>query len=350
MTLYDVVPPTLFFLSLGGITVIVARSALRMQQTAFSASLKTAATEVAAPSRLLKPTQKSVQVFGNRAAATRAALASSASATAGYAGSAAAGVRQQLGTWREAWAEQRATRQAEAAERQGEREALRAEQQAAKEAARAAKQEEKERRRSERELAKQQRQAELQATQVSVEPAEPEPAPSASPEEPTRVGPPSSAGIKTTLVTKARPKLPLLQRQPSPPQRSALEQAGDALDQSDFQQAEDILVEHIVKHTKDTKAYLLLGQVALRREAWGEAIEIYEQVLSWDEATPGAWAGLGTAAFSAGHYTKALPALQRAAEEDPTNSEVLEKLLTIARNMDNPALQDAIREKLEMRA
>ena len=369
MTLYDVVPPALFFLSLGGITVIVARSALRMQQTAFSASIKTAAVDVPAESGLLKPTQKSVQFFSNRAAAARAAIATSAAATVGAARTASVLLWQRVGAWRQSWAMRREVRQTERAkalkqreaervlheeQREAERaqvlekrEAERAEQAAAKEAAREAKREEKERRRVERQLAKQERELEQE---VAV-----------TPPEPTKTLPQPTSGIRTTLVTldepvkkepveaeaeaKPKPTLPLLKRKPKAPQRTALEQATNALGKSEYQKAEDILVEHIVKHTKDTKAYLLLGRVALAREAWDEAIEIYEQVLAWDEAADGAWAGLGSATFAAGHYTKALPALQRAAEADPTNSEVLDKLMTIARNMDNPALQDAIKEK-----
>ena len=385
MTLYDVVPPALFFLSLGGITVIVARSALRMQQTAFSASIKTAATDVPAESGLLKPTQKSVQFFGNRAAAARAALATSAAATASALGRAGALLRKRVAAWREGWAERREVRQteraqaleqreAERAEREEQREAERAqvleqreaeraEQAAAKEAAREAKREEKERRRIERQLAKQERATALaEAKNAELKPElEPEPELAATPAQSAEALPKPTSGIRTTLVTldepvtqepaetevQAKPKatLPLLKRKPKAPQRTALEQATDALGKSEYQKAEDILVEHIVKHTKDTKAYLLLGQVALAREAWDEAIEIYEQVLAWDEAADGAWVGLGSATFAAGRYTKALPALQRAAEADPMNSEVLDKLMTIARNMDNPALQDAIKEK-----
>ena len=130
-------------------------------------------------------------------------------------------------------------------------------------------------------------------------------------------------------------------------QLSALEQAQQALAANDCQLAEDVLVAHIVKHTKDTDAYMLLGQAAMQRQNWQEAMEIYEQVVRWNSNQQGVMAALGGAAYKAGRYTKALEMLQRAHELDPDNRVILEQLLGIAQKLDNPALCHSIEEKLE---
>ena len=125
-----------------------------------------------------------------------------------------------------------------------------------------------------------------------------------------------------------------------------LEQAREALSAHEYQHAEDILVEYIVKHTKDTNAYMLLGEAAVGREDWQEAAEIFEQVITWNPDQPRAYALLGLSACRAGRYSKALQALQRAHEADPEDVNILTDLLSIARKMDNPALQKSISEKI----
>jgi tetratricopeptide (TPR) repeat protein len=139
----------------------------------------------------------------------------------------------------------------------------------------------------------------------------------------------------TATNTKKKRKLTPLQR------------AQVALDSREYQHAEDILVDYIVQHTKDTKAYMLLGNIAMARSEWAECVEIFEQVMRLRPEEPGAQAGLGIAAYNLGRYAKALPALQRAHEEDPTNLTVLNDLLAIAKRMDNAALQHSIQVKLE---
>jgi tetratricopeptide (TPR) repeat protein len=126
-----------------------------------------------------------------------------------------------------------------------------------------------------------------------------------------------------------------------------LRSAQEALGNSEYQKAEDILVTYIVKHTKDTDAYMLLGQVALGRGDWEGAIEIFEQVVNWSAKQEGAYAALGHAAYKAGHFKQSLVALQRAREAEPGNSAVLQELLDIAQKMDNRALQHSLQEDLE---
>ncbi len=156
--------------------------------------------------------------------------------------------------------------------------------------------------------------------------------------------------VETPVEPKATPTLTLTTfhraHAPAKKKLSALQRALQALQEKNYQHAEDILVDHIVHHTKDTKAYMLLGRVASARADWQEAMEIYEQVVRWHPEEPGAQAGLGIAAYNCGRYSKALQALQRAHEEDPTNLVVLNDLLGIAQKMDNPALQRSIQTKL----
>ena len=127
---------------------------------------------------------------------------------------------------------------------------------------------------------------------------------------------------------------------------SPLVTAKNAIEQKDYEKAEDILVSYILKHTKDTDAYMALGQIAVARGSWEEAMEIFDQVVSWNPNCPGAYAGLGTSSYRAGKYSRAILALQRAHEADPENIDVLNNLLSIAQKMDNRALQHSIQTKL----
>lgn len=128
---------------------------------------------------------------------------------------------------------------------------------------------------------------------------------------------------------------------------SELKKAYEALEEAQYNQAENILVPYIVKHSRDVAAYVLLGRVALAKQNWDEAVEIFEQVVALNPKEPGAQASLGFAAYRAGKLSKSLQALQRACEEDPHNKEVLKHLLLLARRMDNRGLQHSIQEKLE---
>ena len=161
--------------------------------------------------------------------------------------------------------------------------------------------------------------------------------------------------ITTRLVTSvAEPKVSPTPATPARAPRgraakleSPLEEAQEALSAKEYERAEDILVGYIVKHTKDTDAYMMLGEAALGREDWQEATEIFEQVVSWNPKQAGVHAGLGLAAYRAGRYSMALQALQRAHEFEPENVTILTDLLSIAKKMDIPALQHSINEKLQ---
>lgn len=149
--------------------------------------------------------------------------------------------------------------------------------------------------------------------------------------------------VKTSRsVTTARLLLNKVRRQPA---TGVLEAAQEALQKSEYQKAEDLLVEHIFKHPKDIHAYLMLGRAAVARENWAEAIEIFDQVLVWDNNQAEAYASLGFAAYKSGKLTRALQSLQRAHTFDPDNEQVLLYLLDIARKMDSRALLHSLSEE-----
>lgn len=183
---------------------------------------------------------------------------------------------------------------------------------------------------------------------------EPQPASPVTPPPKAEVPTPAPVSEKTSVVASAATSQSLasslLRRVQGKGrhQPEVLRTAEAELENHDFQAAEDRLVPYIVKHPKDTTAYMLLGQAAMGREAWEEAMEIFEQVVTWNRKQAGAYANLGLAAYRAGRFTKALQALQRSLDSDPYNQEVLAALLSIAEKMDNPALQHSIREKIEL--
>lgn len=159
---------------------------------------------------------------------------------------------------------------------------------------------------------------------------------------------PSSPTVKQQFAEKGFAKSLLKRaRIKAPPLIGPLREAVAAISSQNYQQAEDVLVPYIVKHPKDTGAYMLLGRAALGKESWADAMEIFEQVVKWNRAEEGAYAGLGYAAYRAGRFTRALEALQRAYEADPHDEAVLDHLLSIAEKLDNPALQHSIHEKME---
>jgi tetratricopeptide (TPR) repeat protein len=145
-------------------------------------------------------------------------------------------------------------------------------------------------------------------------------------------------------TTPAKLVSPLLFKKVEVP--SQLQTAHQALEDTDYKKAESILVPYLVKHTRDTAAYMMLGRAALGQENWTEAMEIFNQVLALNNKEKDVYALLGYAAYRCGKRTRALEALQRAQEIDPTNEEVLKHLLLIAHQMDNAALEHSIEEKL----
>lgn len=160
----------------------------------------------------------------------------------------------------------------------------------------------------------------------------------------------------TSEVTK---ETPLKAETPSPqgrfiariknaqaPKSSVLEQVNDAIVSGQLQQAEEMLIPYIVKHTKDCQAYMLLGKVAIAKGAWDEAMEVFQQVINLDPQVNDAQASLGYAALQKGKFTIALQALQRAHAADPENIQILDQLLDIARRLDNKVLQKSVLEQL----
>ena len=129
--------------------------------------------------------------------------------------------------------------------------------------------------------------------------------------------------------------------------KSPLQEAAEALEHLQTKRAEDLLVPYIVKHPKDTDAYMMLGRAAINRHAWNEATEIFEQVIKLKPETEGCYAALGQAALEAGNLTKAIQTLQRAHDQNPQNVFVIKCLLQIASRMDNRPLQQSLNLELQ---
>ena len=334
--LYDIIPPAVFILSLGGIVVILSRVVVRMQRAEVTASVQTAATTNRPARQVLKPAQKSVQAVTDRAGLMAVALRRSVTGVRSI--GASAGTR--ISSWR---AERQERRQAKAADNSKpdtasfrERVAVAATEVRAKvDRRRVAKSTD-----VEEPTSKGESDVEMASTHSPIVQEESEAEVKESPTITTR--------LVTSVAAVAKPatQAVVAPQRPAKKQERGLEQARKAIGQQDYHEAEDILVAYIVKHTKDTDAYMLLGEAALGREDWQEAVEIFDQVLTWSPEQPGAHAGLGSAAYRAGKYSQALQALQRAHEFEPTNVAILNDLLSIAQKMDNPALQTSITAKL----
>ncbi len=158
--------------------------------------------------------------------------------------------------------------------------------------------------------------------------------------------PPSPAAARTETTAQRLQALVRTKRAATSP----VQAAQTALGAGQPGQAEDILVPYIAKHPKNTAAYLLLADISSTRGAWDEAVEILEQVIQLDAATPGAYAKLGEAALAAGHMTRALEALQRAHDAEPSEISILKNLLKIAQRRDDRVLQKTVIHKMLMLA
>jgi tetratricopeptide (TPR) repeat protein len=161
------------------------------------------------------------------------------------------------------------------------------------------------------------------------------------------VTPPAMPAVTLTRTTAS-----LLQKvtQPKiakPKKLHPLQRAKQALKEAKYDEVEDILLPYIVQHSADTKAYMLLGNAAVAREQWGEAVEIFKQVTKLDNTIIEAYAELGKAAQKDGQLTTAIESLQKAHNENPGDIEVLEALLKIAKHMDNRVLRSSVEEKLQ---
>lgn len=360
--LYDILSPLIFFASLGGILLIIGRVVIRIRREQVMASLRSAAApSIASPgvslwqpagrevTQLLKPTQKSVHAMRSRFAfilhmlrqtketltgwwarwqshrradsarpgampSTTTASPTAPPAAPIVAPPATRGQRERLAFWRRwrpAGAAVTVPRPAKPADN-----AL--------------------------PVTEARHAAETPRTEEQPPAAQaPEPAPVTLVKTPAGVVASVAQSRSFTKSLLRRVQAQRVSKEPPELQSAAAELAAQH-----FQAAEDVLVPYIVKHPKDTAAYVLLGQAAMGREAWEEAMEIFEQVIKWNRRQAGAYAGLGLSAYRAGRFTRALQALQRAQDADPANREVLNALLSIAEKMDNPALQHSIREKI----
>jgi TolA-binding protein len=335
--LYDIVPPLVFFGALGGIVVILSRIVKRMRRAELSVSIDAAAREdVSTAAVTLQPPQSRIRLMGSRSRLLAANLKKTKSELA--VGSKTVGRHLRPTKWFRgifaifAWPVRavRARRQGRIVLEQG---------------------------------------PVTEETGAAVSPSPQEPPAPATPVVPTMVRLPQASAHSKIRLRKVETKATAQEVQekkqqeaeehfgaqkvfhPSffkkTPKVSELEQARVALESANYEQAEEILVPYIFKHTKDTAAYMLLGQVAMSREAWAEAMEIFEQVIKQDPQHPGGYAQFGIAAYRAGKITKALQALQRARDVEPGNQEVLQQLLIIAQRMDNRALQHSIEEEME---
>lgn len=156
------------------------------------------------------------------------------------------------------------------------------------------------------------------------------------------------AGRETSRRETQAPRLQTSLRM-QPKQSNAtplLQQAEQALKTAHYGRVEEVLVPFLAKHPKHTEAYMLLGKAALERSAWDEALEILEQVVYLNPKYPGAYRTLGLTAEKCGRLSKALHALRRAHEAEPNDTVILEHLLSIAHKMDNRALQHSFKEEL----
>lgn len=270
--LYDILPPLIFFASLGGVIVVMARVSMRARRQVTATMIAQAREAiVAAPEHILRPAQRSVQAIGSRL------------------GMARRGGKKVTGLFIQ-W------------------------------------------------LGK------LRSVRLPKFPKLPK-----LPKLPRQTSPaPAKAEPKVTVITREIPSptpVPVMKVRTAKP-ISVLDQANAAIAAAAWEQAEELLVAYIVDHTKDARAYMLLGQVAAGQRNWPEAMEIFEQVTRIDSQEPGAWAALGEAAFACGKFTKALEALQRAHNVDRENVVVLRHLLTIAQRMDNRVLQQSVAQEL----
>lgn len=372
--LYEIVPPLLFFASLGGIILIASRVVVRIRQQELSHAIQTeGALTTPDAGKLFHPKDKGISLFTNRVAVALRAARQSATAVA-----------EAPTRLREA---RQARRQAEAsrvaapaptpipqtassviqpqtggitAPRRNWRERLAST--TSQSAGGLARWKERvAQRRRERAI---QKQAEAQTTAAAV-------SDQLSPSSPSRPrlrlrhveqplvakGTAPKTGTETAIEKKPTNRKPhlvasgnvlakMLQAKPKP---APLLEARAALEASNYQRAEELLVAFIVKHPKDDKAYLMFGEVAASQERWDDAYQAFRQAVRLTKTESSeAYAGLGQACMKLGHVTRALEALQKAHSADPKNSGVLKNLLLIAQRSDNKVLQRSVLEELHV--
>jgi tetratricopeptide (TPR) repeat protein len=323
--LYDVLPPLVFFTSLGGIILVVFRVVLRVRKQQFEDSVQVAMSRASAGhstnaedlAEIIGPSSRSVQVIRNRVTLTahgiRGSLTSVSSSIHG------------MNKRRQAWLEQRKLRDKEVGARQSFTAKI-------KELGRSGR-----RALAERAALLSKKVAQRSVSGEATAPRQQPPRLSIR-----EVGPDEK---KETLVQSAKAQKGRMFSKRKR-QKPALLRARQALNDADHEKAENILVPYLAKHPKETDAYMMLGEVAMLRRNWDEAMEIFEQVIHVNPRVRGSFAALGRAAYEAGKFTRAIEALQRAHDADPRDAEVLRRLLKIAQRMDNVPMQKSLSEEL----
>lgn len=370
--LYDILPPLFLFASFGGIILVVSRVILRMRRQQLSQHIQAQATlgTPVSDDKVFAPGKRGIKLVRNRLALTSQTLKSSAERTKEAVKEKKGSFRTRLTARRQEKKEAKIApapaavpapeksgraitmpktswrdRLANVANKSKERVSSLRRRQAAEEEAVPVASPQKEAAapvptffkasstKSKIELVKKAPQKKEKKVTAQSKAKESVPAPVESKPELTK-------RARTNLISRVMSREEL-------PASTPLREAVTALEAADYSRVEDILIPYIVQHTKDTHAYILLGQAAMGKELWEEAVEVFQQVLKINPNQKGVYAALGSAALQGGKMTLALQSLQRANDEDPENKEVLRQLLVIAQRMDNKPLQHSVSEQLE---
>lgn len=280
--LYDVVPPLLFFGSLGGIIFIISRVVTRLRRHELTTVLETAAAAKTPTSAgVVRPSQSNIRLFASRLSVIKPRLS-----TIGAHSRRVVLLSGQLVT--RAW------------------------------------------QRIPKKLPR------LPRTQRVA------PTSSVTPTTLTSVLPPKTKSAPQPAkphITKKVVSPTFFQKKP---RLSELEAAETALQQKNYTKVEETLVPYLFKHPANAQGYILLGKAAMQQGNWSDALEIFEQAAAQDKPPAEAQALVGISAYNTGQLARALPALQRAHDQDPANQEVLSCLMKIARTTDNRALVHSI--------
>lgn len=328
--LYDVLPPLLLFASLGGIILVVSRIVVRMKRLELSEAIQTEGQRTTQPAhQLLNPKAGRIKLMQSRLAAAGSSVKQSVASLKDLPARVRS-ARHEKSLAAEPEADDApATGNIIAPPRSSWRERLGGVTQKLRTV-----------------VPRRRRRAVPSAPAHSFIPSATPPPPAAPPKIQLRhIEEPSATSPAPRVETTAQRLQALVRRQRAT--TSPVAEAQAALENGNLSQVEDILVPYLVKHPKNTMAYMLLGEVAAKRESWSEAMEIFEQVVRLDAAAPNAYAKLGEAAWHAGRFTRALEALQRAHDVEPENVPVLKHLYKISQRMDNRVLQKSVLERLQ---
>lgn len=316
--LYDIAPPLLFFGSIGGIILLVSRVVSRIKRRQFSEAIQAEGRRpTKSAQELLNPNENKIKLMRSRLAATASSLGKSLTSLKEL----PAKVRERRAERVKRNQEGPAPRSSAGAERSGvrpPRSSWRQQLSAASE-----------------------KLSRLRGLGRRPAPPQPEGAPRISLR---RIETSSKDALTPRVETTAERLQAFVRKQRAT--TSPVQEAQAALGAGKYERAEDILIPYLAKHPKNASAYMVLGEVALKRNSWDEAIEIFEQVIRLDKATPRAYAKLGEACLGGGRVTRALEALQRAHDADSQDIVVLKQLLNIGQHMDNRVLQKSVLQKL----